>query len=67
MRTTQQNTTPVYNQINRQLIELVKRRDTILIITLFEQISYFLIVVMVTIFIFSLLILCTASDQFRGF
>ncbi|KAF0985973.1 hypothetical protein HZS_2167 [Henneguya salminicola] len=34
MRTTQQNTRPVYNQINRQLIELVERYDTIFIITL---------------------------------
>ncbi|KAF0987197.1 hypothetical protein HZS_1579 [Henneguya salminicola] len=42
MRTTQQNTRPVYNQINRQLIEIIERRDTIPIITLFEQISYLL-------------------------
>ncbi|KAF0990171.1 hypothetical protein HZS_2124 [Henneguya salminicola] len=43
MRTTQKNTTPVYNQINRQLIELMVRRHTIPIITLFEQISYLLV------------------------
>ncbi|KAF0993331.1 hypothetical protein HZS_4417 [Henneguya salminicola] len=40
MRTPQQNTMPVYNQINRQLIELMERRDTIPIITLLEQILY---------------------------
>ncbi|KAF0989073.1 hypothetical protein HZS_5029 [Henneguya salminicola] len=39
MQTTQQNTRSVYNQINRQLIELMKRRDTIPIINIFEQIS----------------------------
>ncbi|KAF0986577.1 hypothetical protein HZS_1929 [Henneguya salminicola] len=42
MRTSQQNTRPVYNQINRQLIELMEQRDTIPIITLLEQISYLL-------------------------
>ncbi|KAF0988151.1 hypothetical protein HZS_3466 [Henneguya salminicola] len=42
MRTTQQYTRPVYKQINRQLIELMERRDTIPIITLLEQISYLL-------------------------
>ncbi|KAF0985948.1 hypothetical protein HZS_369 [Henneguya salminicola] len=42
MRTTQQNTRSVYNQINRQLIELMERCDPIPIITLLEQISYLL-------------------------
>ncbi|KAF0985958.1 hypothetical protein HZS_7380 [Henneguya salminicola] len=42
MRTTQKNTRPVYNQINRQLIELTERRDSVSIITLLEQISYLL-------------------------
>ncbi|KAF0987166.1 hypothetical protein HZS_4220 [Henneguya salminicola] len=42
MRTAQQNTRPVYNQISRQLIEVIERRDTIPIITLLEQISYLL-------------------------
>ncbi|KAF0992072.1 LOW QUALITY PROTEIN: hypothetical protein HZS_4097 [Henneguya salminicola] len=37
MHTTQQNTRPVYNQINRQLIELMERRHTIPIITPLEQ------------------------------
>ncbi|KAF0985506.1 hypothetical protein HZS_5018 [Henneguya salminicola] len=41
-RTTQQNTRPVYNQINRQLIELMERHHAIPIITLLEQISYLL-------------------------
>ncbi|KAF0990984.1 hypothetical protein HZS_6043 [Henneguya salminicola] len=39
MRTTKKNIRPVYNKINRQLIELMERRDTIPIITLLEQIS----------------------------
>ncbi|KAF0991729.1 hypothetical protein HZS_2475 [Henneguya salminicola] len=42
MRTTQQNTMPVYNQINWQLIELMERRHTIPILTLLDQISYLL-------------------------
>ncbi|KAF0988165.1 hypothetical protein HZS_4264, partial [Henneguya salminicola] len=42
MRETQQNARPVYNQINRQLIELMEQLVTIPIITLFEQISYLL-------------------------
>ncbi|KAF0988179.1 hypothetical protein HZS_4073, partial [Henneguya salminicola] len=40
IRTTKQDTRPVYNQINGQLIELMERRDMIPIITLLEQISY---------------------------
>ncbi|KAF0989898.1 hypothetical protein HZS_4933 [Henneguya salminicola] len=39
MRTTQQNTRPVYNQINRKLIKLMQRRYIISITTLLEQIS----------------------------
>ncbi|KAF0991951.1 LOW QUALITY PROTEIN: hypothetical protein HZS_5199 [Henneguya salminicola] len=42
LRTSQQNNRPVYNQINRKLIEFRERRDTISIIILLEDISYLL-------------------------
>ncbi|KAF0985263.1 hypothetical protein HZS_6344 [Henneguya salminicola] len=42
MRIIQNNSRPVNNQINRHLIELMEKRDTIHIITLLEQISYLL-------------------------
>ncbi|KAF0987842.1 hypothetical protein HZS_2578 [Henneguya salminicola] len=41
-RATQPNTRSVYNQTNRQLIELMEQRGTILTIILLDQISYLL-------------------------